>query len=275
MSHLGEYHSVCIMQLGYTTGRKILSVAGSYSVMRGHQPFVSGTSSSRFPSLNPCSAVCCAFAVCSRSSPLRVLQVAAACGVSSSRTSSMQPVQVCWRQSPAAAPLAARSSSSSNIGTHSGVAGGTGSLLTLCNGVLCEWAVNSDNSRTPVAAVDIVAAAAAALPARHSMQQQGDEAIAVNAPVLDKSDLPRLSWSWCLAVSGDGNRCAVLCATESAGAVLLYEFGGGSLTGQAPQVLLAGRLLAGGGDLSWHPSNSLLIVGVARNSSRLMVLDIG
>jgi hypothetical protein len=209
----------------------------------------------------------------SRTSPVRVWHVAAAAPAEAAAagrrqpSSGLIPVQVMWRSS---SPAAAVKTGAAGTG---GAGSANGSVLTMSDGVLCEW-TTSGRSKEPVVAVDVLAAAAAALADKLSPAPEDEAVVPVEGSVSDIEDLViRSQWQYSCAVSCDGRLLAVLAATTAAGALLLYEFGSlaaGSLQ-IGPQVLYKGSLLAGGGGVSWHRSGTVLIVASSSSSSSLVV----
>jgi len=237
----------------------------------------------------------------SRSSPVRVWQVAAAvahsdasgsAAASSSASSAAAAVsgeddadlavQVLWR--PAGGqqvsfyttssssssgggpgPAAAGSGSKGPAAGGAGGAGsGGGSMLTLCGGVLCEW-VLSAASRPPVVAFDLAATARAVV-----AELQGLDPLSEDPEGLSP-------WHCCAAVSPDGSSLAVLCCTPASGVLLLLS--GVSSADQSQsvwaskaRVLLAGSMLSChahncAGAISWHPAGGVLVVGGSEGNS--------
>lgn len=230
----------------------------------------------------------------SRSSPLRVWQVAAALPAAAGADAPLL-VQVAWR----AASSAGSGLASSAAGPMSGSSSvGAGSFLTLCCGVLCEWRLTSVSSKIPLLAIDVIAAAAAALeqepaaPADGASQdtpstgtaagtlQQVQPTAGCSHSTANSSG--RLSWVCRYAVSPDGSRVAVVAGQASAGVLLLYDLPAtgnssssssrsGSDALAQPQVLLQGGDLAAGCCVSWHPREPVLVVGCGSSSRSLTI----
>lgn len=238
----------------------------------------------------------------SRSSPLRVWQVAAATLPGSNSSETLLPVQVVWQ--PGVTSGGSGTSTTSSVQGTAAAAAGSGSFFSMCAGMLCEWAVAGFSSRTPLAAVDVVAAAASSLasqqPANRSSasssrskadsaesSQQGPGALHdEKAPTHGSSHVgtDRQEWVCQCAVSPDGCQVVVIAGRLDAGVLLLY--GAGSKDGSAensssssgnaqwavqPQVLLQGDVLAGGGCVAWHPALPVLVVGCAGSNASLAV----
>jgi hypothetical protein len=158
----------------------------------------------------------------------------------------------------------------------------------MCCGVLCEWGLSGVSSRTPLLAVDVLAAAYAALasPAdssthnTHAAMAATDTQQQLNASSsLACADTDASCWVFSYAVSQDGSRVAVVAGQAHAGVLLLYDLparGGssdiaGSTRLAGPQLLLQGEVLAGGGCVSWHPKEAVLVVGCGSSSCSLTI----
>jgi hypothetical protein len=155
----------------------------------------------------------------------------------------------------------------------------------MCCGVLCEWGLAGVSSRTPLSAIDVIAAAAAALEQQATAavgsaeQQHGVDAPEqhqqAQAEVTSSLAEDRQLWVCRYAASPDGSRVAVVAGRASAGVLLLYDLPGrtsGSRDVLAqPQVLLQGDVLADGGCVSWHPVQPVLVVGCASSSCSLTI----
>jgi WD40 repeat protein len=226
----------------------------------------------------------------SRSSPLRVWQVAAAVPPGPA-AGGVLPVHVAWR----AVPSAGAGAASGVVAVPGGVSSACGSFLSMCCGVLCEWGLAGVSSRTPLLAIDVIAAAAAAVeqqasPAGGSLddaelmlgtdaqQQQQQQQQQHTNTRADSPGVDRQLWVCRYAASPDGSRVAVVAGQASVGVLLLYDLPGrtssssssGGMLAQ-PQVLLQGDVLAGGGCVSWHPVQPVLVVGCASSSCSLTI----
>jgi WD40 repeat protein len=224
----------------------------------------------------------------SRSSPLRVWQVATALPAAAA-AGGLLPVHVAWRASSASSALAGGAAAAPSSSSSSG-----GSFLTLCCGVLCEWGLAGMSSRTPLLAVDVIAAAAAALEQQPvnpvvggSEDMQGIHATETQQqtpalPVGNTTSVSRDMSSWVCryVVSPDGSRVVVVACQASAGVLLLYDLPATCSSSSSssgidalvqPQVLLQGDVLAGGCCVSWHPREPVLVVGCGSSNCSLTI----
>jgi hypothetical protein len=181
--------------------------------------------------------------------------------------------------------------------------GPEGSLLTLRGGVLQDWALAS--LRAPAAAVDVAAAADAALARWRADTAAADAAAPDGGGALGSLDSAAggdaggsgaagdaADWDappapgegpWSFDFSpepGGGGRVAVVCGwrgggggdAAGAGCVLLYDAAGG--VWRPPRVLLASPLLAGRCAVDWHPAADALVCGSGAAGGALLTLQL-